>query len=89
MATPTKSSVQKIHLIAENAMLAFSLLLRRRSDISAEAFYGFKPTDVVNLHFDKNGTGEGVWFRLRDGRVFDQKGEPSEKESEWYSATLH
>ena len=36
-----------------------------------EEFYGFRPKDVVEMHFHKHGFGRGVWYRLKDGRVIE------------------
>lgn len=54
-----------------------------------EQLYGFGAEEVVSIHHRKHGFGRGVWFRLKDGRVFDAAGRPSEKESEWYQSSLH
>lgn len=39
---------------------------------SPEEFFGFSPQDMQSIHFHKQGTGEGAWFRLKDGRVIDK-----------------
>jgi Cu/Zn superoxide dismutase len=39
--------------------------------------FGFLPQDVEGIHLHKDGEGKGVWFRLKDGRVFDKLGKPS------------
>jgi len=39
--------------------------------------FGFLPQDVEGIHVYKDGEGKGVWFRLKDGRVFDKHGKPS------------
>ena len=39
---------------------------------SAEEFFGFEARDVAALYFHKMGYGEGAWFRLRDGRIYDR-----------------
>jgi len=39
-------------------------------------FFGFLPQDVEGIHTHKDGEGDGVWFRLKDGRVFDKQGRP-------------
>lgn len=49
-----------------------------------EELYGFRAEDVIEVHKYKNGTGQGLWLRLQDGRVFDTDGRPSEPEREWY-----
>jgi hypothetical protein len=45
----------------------------RDSDDPA-AFFGFRPDDVAGVHFHKSGARSGVWFRLKDGRVFNRYG---------------
>ena len=36
---------------------------------TCEAVFGFSPDEVVAVHKHKIGWGDGIWFRLRDGRV--------------------
>lgn len=33
--------------------------------------FPFGPDDVAEVHTHKDGIGDGVWFRLADGRVFN------------------
>jgi hypothetical protein len=40
-------------------------------------FFGFLPQDVEGIHTHRDDEGDGVWFRLKDGRVFDRHGRPS------------
>jgi hypothetical protein len=54
-----------------------------------ENFYGFEATEVKATHHHKLGKGAGLWFRLRDGRVFDRFGQPDEDDSVLYDATAH
>ena len=54
-----------------------------------EEFYGFKAEDVVHVHLHKHGFGRGLWLRLRDGRVFDAAGTPSQQDRDWYEASAH
>jgi hypothetical protein len=51
-------------------------------------FYGFRPTEIETIHFSKRGTGQGVWFRLRDGRVFDVFAWPDETDPSFYEVTM-
>ena len=39
--------------------------------------FGFLPQDVEGLHTYKADEGKGLWFRLKDGRVFSKHGKPS------------
>jgi len=54
-----------------------------------EEFYGFRPEDVVELHNRKHGAKYGAWWRLKDGRVFDIAGRPSEPARHWYEGSKH
>ena len=56
---------------------------------SPEEYFGFNPADVEAIHFHKQGTGEGAWFRLKDGRVFDKFARASESDPASYDATTH
>jgi len=47
-------------------------------------FYGFTAAEVIGLHFWKRHAAESVWFRLRDGRVIDSDGNPSESDLSHY-----
>lgn len=44
----------------------------------------FLPGDVREVHFYKIGAGRGLWFRLRDGRVFDDRGRLSASDPALY-----
>jgi hypothetical protein len=52
-----------------------------------EDFYGFEATEVKATHHHKQGKGVGLWFRLRDGRVFDMLGHSDEVDPAFYDAT--
>jgi len=44
-----------------------------RAETDPAAFFGFRPEDVARVHTRKSGIA-GVWFRLKDGRVFNRYG---------------
>ena len=54
-----------------------------------EDFFGFADVDVARLHFHKQGFGGRVFFRLRDGRVFDSTGQQHDPDPHWYDQTTH
>jgi hypothetical protein len=54
-----------------------------------EEFFGFTCNDVENVYVHKQGAGEGMWFRLKDGRVFDAQARPDEPDAAFYDATTH
>jgi hypothetical protein len=72
---------------ADGIMRAHLLVLRTRAMTRArtpEEFYGFRAEDVECLHFRKRRFGAGIWFRLKDGRVVDSLGRPSQRWRAWY-----
>ncbi len=57
---------------------------------SPEEMFGFRAEDVEQIHFKKQGVPvEGTWYRLKDGRVIDQYGLPSEPDPYYYDTTTH
>ncbi len=49
-----------------------SVLLGGTTAATPEDFFGFHHRDVKTVHFHKQDAGEGIWFRLRCGRVVDE-----------------
>jgi hypothetical protein len=54
-----------------------------------EDFYGFKITDIECVHQRLAGVGAGIWFRLRDGRVFDMFARESTPTRALYDVTMN
>jgi hypothetical protein len=82
----------ELHEIARKTMRGdlHQLRVTGRSEAQEpEEFYGFRAEDVAEIHFQKHGTGRGVWYRLKDGRVIDAIGKPSERDRSWYVAVVH
>ena len=72
---PKCDLVTIVHIMNRTiASLVDSSVVTSRTDTDPAAFFGFRPEDVACIHFRKTGVGEGVWFRLRDGRVFNRYG---------------
>lgn len=72
---------RKILRMAESAMRAHHLVLRTKGKTRArtpKAFYGFRADDIVEMYIRKSGSGAGLWYRLKDGRVVDAFGRPSD-----------
>ena len=85
-------SMVQLHQMARETMSANFLRLRAAGKTRAscsEEFYGFRPEDVAELHLRKHGFGPGVWYRLKDSRVFDAAGKPSHPERYWYVSSAH
>lgn len=49
-----------------------------------EDIFGFCASDVDGIHTHKTGAGDGVWFRLKDGRVISAYAEESETDPALY-----
>lgn len=67
----------------ERKMRAYFVVLRafgRTRAATPKELYGFSASDVVEMHFYKAGVGRGVWYRLKNGRVFDSLGRPSRRD---------
>ena len=81
-----------LHTVARETMREHFQLLRSKGKTDArapEAFYGFRAEDVAEIHFHKQGFGRGVWYRLKDGRVINALGKPSERDRYWYVSAAH
>lgn len=37
--------------------------------------FGVGPEAVAGVHTRRHGTSDGIWFRLKDGRVLDETGD--------------
>lgn len=89
----TSVTAEKMRLWASEAMRRQFLHLRNRGKArgaaTPEEFYGFNAGDVTDLYFHKHGFGRGLWFRLKDGRVIDFRGQPSQPDRAWYVAPAH
>ena len=44
----------------------------------------FSPADVECIHTHKTGHGDGIYFRLNDGRVFNSYGDECETDRTFY-----
>jgi hypothetical protein len=56
---------------------------------SKEEFYGFRASDIVEVHVWMMGFGRGLFFRLRDGRVFDAAARQHDPDPALYDQTVH
>ena len=52
-----------------------------------ECVFGFHPSMIAGLHTYKIGSGDGVYFRLRDGRVFSAYGDECPADPELYDTS--
>ena len=56
---------------------------------SKEEFYGFRASDIVEVHCKLVGICEVVYFRVRDGRVFDCMAREKDPDPRLYDQTIH
>ena len=74
--------------VIRRMMRAYFVVLRtfgKTAALTSEELYGFGPSDVAEMHLYKAGAGRGIWYRLKDGRVFDSQGRPSRRDRITYS----
>jgi hypothetical protein len=78
-----------LRAIVDRSMSAQYLVMKTRELTgeaqTPEAFFGFRSDEVAEVHFRKRGVGRGCWYRLRDGRVIDALGRPSQPTHACYS----
>ncbi len=92
LAKRTRIPDEKLQHIARETMSAHFLRHRSAGATRAsgpEEFYGFRPEDVAAIFLHKHGFGRGVWFNLKDGRVIDVHGRPSDRDRAWYVTSAH
>lgn len=51
---------------------------------TCEIVFGFTPDQIEGVHTHKIGVGDGVWFRLKDGRVITGSGEEDDSDPALY-----
>ncbi len=56
---------------------------------SKEEFYGFRASEIAEVHCRVMGFGDTVFFRLRDGRVFDVAARQHNPDPTLYDQTIH
>jgi len=54
-----------------------------------EEFYGFRASEIVDVFTHLMGYGDSVFFRLRNGRVFDVRGREQNPDPMLYDQTVH
>jgi hypothetical protein len=54
-----------------------------------EEFYGFHVNQIWKVHFHKQGSGAGVFYRLMSGFVIDVAGNRHEADETLYDQTTH
>ena len=61
-----------------------SLLLAFTTAASPKEYFGFDHLAVKAIHYHHRDIGAGVWFRLRDGRVFCDMALPADQDVHVY-----
>jgi hypothetical protein len=61
-----------------------ALTTKEGEPVNIKQFFGFAPQDVEGIHTHKTDEGDGVWFRLKDGRVFNRFGKPAAADTALY-----
>ncbi len=63
-----------------------SLLLAFTTAASPKEFFGFDHLAVATIHYHHRDLGNGMWFRLRDGRVVCEMALPADQDMRMYNA---
>lgn len=83
-----KPDIQQIATLMNRAVIELAeeglIKVDKNADINTAKTFGFSANDVEGIHTHKIGVGDGVWYRLKDGRVFNNYGEPSEEDPSLY-----
>ena len=53
-------------------------------DLKPEQVYPFRPDEIEGVHTHQIGHGDGVFIRLKNGRVFNKYGEEEEADLALY-----
>ncbi len=61
-----------------------SLLMAFTTAASPKEYFGFDHLAVASIHYRHRDLGAGMWFRLRDGRVFCEMAMPADQDAQMY-----
>ena len=59
----------------DQIMINTLLNAHEEGDLTPDMGYPFSLSQVIGVHTHMKGVGDGVWFRLEDGTVWDAYGE--------------
>lgn len=77
MLTPNLETISRIMRQETDRVL-------RNSHQSGKTVFCFQPKDVEGIYTQKKDVGMGIWFRLKDGRVFDAEGQAAADDPSCY-----
>ena len=82
MLKPALSSVVEVmqRLLDKHASIAGD----GGRSVGIEDVFPFQPEEVAGIHVRMAGGERGVWFRLKDGRVFNSYGQPAPADPSLY-----
>ena len=58
-------------------------------DLFSDLFFPFTESEILGVHFHYSKGGDGVYFRLVDGRVFNSYGDECEGNPELYDTVAN
>jgi hypothetical protein len=87
MLKPDVSSIEALMKRSATKLVGQVSVTSNDDTAFIKQLFGFLPRDVEGIHLQKEGEGKGVWFRLKDGRVFDKLGKPSSADRGVYDKT--
>lgn len=60
------------------------IIPNKDGDLKLDRHFPFSASDIKGIHTHKIGIGDGVFFRLKDDRVFDKYGDEHEQDKSLY-----
>jgi hypothetical protein len=80
----------KVHQLLMQKYWRWGVKMGRTTlETPVEKYFGFNAFDVDRMYHHKVGDGQGIWFRLLDGRVIDWQGVSSDPDPSLYDATVN
>lgn len=83
MLTPDVETISRIMRQETDRALRAAGAMKPGQKVDTPLFC-FQPKDVEGIYTHKEGAGLGIWFRLKDGRVFDSQGKAAEDDPSFY-----
>jgi len=84
MLKPDISSIEELMKRSATKLAGHAAVSSNDDRAYIKQLFGFTPQDVEGIYTYKDVEGKGVWFRLKDGRVFDKYGKPSSADHTLY-----
>jgi hypothetical protein len=88
MLKPDLDTVNRVMRRALEKMRKDGALRSKAMPVDIGQVFAFRPQDVEGIFTHKIGVGDGIWFCLKDGRIFDARGQVSEADRSCYGEAV-